>query len=207
MNHEPKNERTHHHLHLLAVSLLALAACGSNNVSSVDDARHAYLGLDGSIGKAIDLGFQGFNQAQSANIPQESTAGDLGGTLTVSGQVDQGTSANKQMRLLEQMAHYTDVQGFTYDADVNADAGTSLPALDMSLQGIPNGTLSGTLVGTFRMSGSLSGPVALNLSFTGDLEPSADASTSGGVARKPGTTHVTGTATSPAGTFTVDVTK
>jgi len=111
------------------------------------------------------------------------------------------------MRLNVAMAGYSNVSGFTYDTGSTADGGSTLPSLNMSLQGIPTGTLSGTLVGTFQMSGSLSGSVTLNLTFTGDLEPNPDGGASAGVIRKPGTTHITGTATSPAGTFTVDVTK
>jgi hypothetical protein len=183
------------------------AGCGSNDVASKDDAKRAYLGLDGSIDKSIDLGFKGFNEAMSANIPAEMAAGAMAGTLTVTGQVDQGVSVNKQMRLSVAMAGYRDVSGFTYDTDVSADGGVVLPALDMSLQGIPTGTLSGMLVGTFRMSGDLSGPVTLNLMFTGELEADPDGGAGTGVVRTPGTTHVTGTATSPAGTFAVDVTK
>jgi hypothetical protein len=183
------------------------AGCSSNDVDSKDDARRAYLGLDGSIDKAIDLGFAGFNAAMSANIPTEMAAGTTAGTLMVTGQVDQGVSANKQMRLNVAMAGYCDVSGLTYDTDASADGGVTLPALAMSLQGIPTGTLSGTLVGTFRMSGDLSGPVTLNLMFTGELEAKPDGGAGDGVVRKPGTTHVTGTATSPAGTFAVDVTK
>ena len=142
----------------------------------------------------------------SANIPTEMAAGAMAGTLTVTGQVDQGVSANKQMRLNIAMVGYRDVSGFTYDTNLNVDGGVAFPALDMSLQGIPTGTLSGTLVGMFQMSGDLSGPVTLNLTFTGELEANPDGGASG-VVRKPGTTHVTGTATSPAGPFAVDVTK
>jgi hypothetical protein len=199
--------RASHRLSIAFASLVALAGCGSNDVSSNDDAKRAYLGLDGSIDQAIDLGFEGFNAAQSANIPTETGAGTLAGSITVTGQVDQGVSVNKQMRLNVAMARYSNVSGFSYDTSGTADAGTTLPSLNMSLQGIPTGTLSGTLVGTFQMSGSLSGPVTLNLSFTGDLEPNPDGGVSAGVIRKPGTTHITGTAASPAGTFTVDVTK
>jgi hypothetical protein len=194
-------------LSLVFLALLAPVDCGSSEVSSNDDAKRAYLGLDASIDQVIDLGFKGFNAAQSANIPTETGPGVLGGAITVTGQVDQGASANKQMRLNVAMAGYSDVSGFTYDTSGTADGGTALPSLNMSLQGIPTGTLSGTLSGTFRMSGSLSGPVTLNLSFTGDLQPNPDAGASAGVIRKSGTTHITGTAISPAGTFTVDVTK
>ena len=137
---------------MLVVAAAVTAGCGSNDVNSKDDAKRAYLGLDGSIDRAIDLGFAGFNAANSANIPAEMAAGAMAGTLTVTGQVDQGVSANKQMRLNVAMAGYRDVSGFTYDTDINDDGGVTLPALDMSLQGIPTGTLSGTLVGTFRMS-------------------------------------------------------
>jgi hypothetical protein len=199
--------RTRYGVRALVVAAAIAVGCGSNDVDSRDDARRAYLGLDGSIDRAIDLGFVGFNAAMSANIPTEMAAGAMDGTLTVTGQVDQGVSANKQMRLNVALTGYRDVSGFTYDTDASADGGVTLPALDMSLQGIPTGTLSGTLVGTFQMSGDLSGPVTLNLMFTGDLEASPDGGTGDAVVRKPGTTHVTGTATSPAGTFAVDVTK
>jgi hypothetical protein len=201
------SDRLQYRVRTLAVAAAIAAGCGSNNVDSKDDARRAYLGLDGSIDRAIDLGFKGFNEANSANIPAEMTSGAMAGMLTVAGQVDQGVSANKQMRLTVAMAGYRDVSGLTYDTDVSVDGGVALPALDMSLQEIPTGTLSGTLVGTFRMSGDLSGPVTLNLTFNGELEADPDGGTNGGVVRKPGTTHVTGTATSPAGTFAVDVTK
>jgi hypothetical protein len=159
------------------------------------------------VDKAIDLGFKGFNEARSANIPTENGVGVVAGSLNVSGQVDQGVSNNKQMRLGVAMTGYEDVAGFTYDTDQSSDAGTMTPALDMSLQGIPTGTLTGSLAGAFRMSGSLSGLVTLALTFTGDLEASPDGGASGAVERKPGTTHITGTATSPAGTFAVDVLK
>ena len=192
--------------HLAPLAFLLGLGCGNSNVSSTDDARRAYLGLDGSIDKAIGLGFKGFNDAQSANITAQSAAGAMSGTLTVTGQVDQGASSNKQMRLAGAMTAYTDVAGFTCATDTSADAGTPAPALNLSLQGVPTGTLSGSLDGTFHMSGDLSGPVTLSLTSTGDLEPNADAGSAGGVIRKPGTTHITGTATSPAGTFAVDVT-
>jgi hypothetical protein len=48
--------------------------------------------------------------------------------------------------------------------------------------------------------------VALNLSFTANTMWPASGS-SGAVARVTGTTHITGTATSPLGTYQVDVTR
>jgi hypothetical protein len=186
---------------------LVLLACGGPSVSSDETARRAYLGLDRAIGKSLTLGFDGFNAATSANISPQTTTGDKSGTLVVTGQVDQGASPNKQMRLNVGMTHYSDGDvdagntklAVTYQT---ADAGTAQPALDLSLRGIPTGTLSGSLVGEFTMSGDLTGSVKLDLMMSGDLESNG----SGGTQRKAGTTHVTGTATSGAGTFQVDLT-
>jgi hypothetical protein len=176
--------------------LLVCSACHDNSVSSDQEAQLAYLGLDPHIDKAIQLGFDGFNSASSANISPQMATGALAGTLTVTGQVDQGASANKGMRLVEAMVGYSDVQGYVYDTSTG-------PALTMQLKGIPTGTLTGTLVGSYTMTGMLQGDVMLNLSFTGDLQ----AGTGTKVERKPGTTHITGTATSKYGTYNVDVTR
>jgi hypothetical protein len=188
----------------LPLFILVLVSCSSNgSVDSNETAKQAYLGLDESIDKAIALGFKGYNDANSANIPTEQTTGDVSGTMTVTGQVDQGVSANKQMRLLEQLSSYSDTDaGVVYDT--SADAGTDgAPGnLGMSLQGIPNGTLSGSLDGTYGMHGSLQGLVTLSVTFNGDLQQ-GDA----GVERKVGTTHITGTATSGNGVYQIDVTR
>jgi hypothetical protein len=182
----------------------AFLSCGGPAVSSDEQARRAYLGLDPSIGKALALGFKGFNEASSANISPQSAAGDKSGTITVTGQVDQGASANKGMRLNEDLKNYSDgdlhldgggTVAITYDTD------GGLPALTLSLKGIPTGTFTGSLAGDYNVSGDLSGVVHLDLMMAGDLEPTGD----GGTDRKPGTTSVTGTATSGTGTFQVNV--
>lgn len=178
---------------------IALAACGGSGVKNAHQAQQAYLGLDPSIDKAIQLGFDGYNSASSANIPPQTTHGADGGTLTVTGQVDQGASNNKGMRLQETMVAYSDDGKLHYDT--SPDAG--LPELDMQLKNIPTGTLDGTLNGTYNMSGDLSGTVTLAITFTGDLQ-SGDG---GAVERKPGTTHITGTAKSGDDTFNIDVTR
>lgn len=183
----------------LCTALLVTAACGSG-VNSDEQARRAYLGLDAHIDKAITLGFAGFNAASSANIPAQRTPGTASGTLTISGQVDQGSSANKGMRLIEDLVMYSDDGKLVY-----ATNAADKPALGMQLKSIPNGTLSGTLVGKYVMTGELAGDVMLNLAFAGQLQPSPADMTK--VERKPGTTRITGTATSPAGTYQVDVTR
>jgi hypothetical protein len=189
----------------LATSLLG---CG-DEVSSDEQARVAYLGLDGAIEKSLALGFAGFNAASSANIPQQQDTGDLAGLLAINGQVDQGASANKGMRLRVGMVDYTDGDvtlpegteqvAITYDTSVDL---TQQPELTLSLRDIPNGTFTGTLVGTFQMEGALEGDVTLNLSMSGVIEDDG----TGKVRRKVGTTTVTGTATSDGDTYEVNVT-
>ena len=182
-------------------AVAALVACSSSSsVSSPEDARTAYLGLDASIDKAIALGFAGYNSASSANISPQNDVGAKGGTMTITGQVDQGSSANKGMRLHEKLVAYSDNGTITY-----ATNDASPPALDMSMKGIPTGTLAGTLVGAFTMDGDLKGPVSLNISFTGQLQPNAVDPKK--VERKPGSTHITGTATAGGASYAVDITR
>ncbi len=173
--------------------------CGGG-VSSEEQARRAYLGLDTHIDKSITLGFLGFNAASSANISPQMTKGTAAGTLTISGQVDQGNSANKGMRLVEDLVGYSDDGVLIYATDA-----TKRPALTMSLKGIPSGTMDGTLSGTYNMTGELVGVVTLSLAFAGQLQPTTADMTK--PERKPGTTHITGTAVSASGTYNVDITR
>jgi hypothetical protein len=186
-----------------------LTACGDDEVSSDEQARRAYLGLDESVSKSLQLGFAGFNAASSANIPPQSAAGDASGTLLITGQVDQGSSANKGMRLRVGMVSYSDGEidlggdedpvNITYASTTDQ---TAQPELTLQLRNIPNGTFTGTLVGSFQMTGDLEGDVTLNLSLAGEIEDDG----TGKVRRKAGSTKVTGTATSGDGTYNVDVT-
>lgn len=176
-----------------------LAGCGSDSVGSEEDAQKAYLGLDASIDKAIALGLKGFNEASNANIPTETAKGNKSGTLTVTGQVDQGASANKSMHLSAAMSGYSDDGALTYDT-----AGTA-PALAINLKGIPDGTMDGSLEGDYSMSGDLEGDLHLSLSFTGEIQPVMGDTTK--VERKPGTTHIHGTASAGDASYSVDVTR
>src|SRR5437870_4278446 len=96
--------------------LVAGLGCG-NDVSSADDAKRAYIGLDPSVDKAINLGFDGFNMASSANIAPQTAHGASSGTLTVTGTVDQGASANKSMHLAFALEHYSDDGKVFYATD------------------------------------------------------------------------------------------
>jgi hypothetical protein len=191
------------------LALLLCSACSSDTVDSDEQARRAYLGLDTSVEKSLTLGFQGFNAASNANIPAQMTAGDKSGTLTIGGQVDAGTSINKQMRLTVGMVMYSDgpfaidMSGHTATITYDTDAATATqPQLDLSLHNFPNGTFTGTLMGTYHLSGDIKGDATLNLTFTGDLMDDG----TGKTVRKPGTTTVTGTATNAdGGMYTVNV--
>lgn len=172
--------------------------CGSG-LSSDEEAEQAYLGLDASLDRAIQLGFDGFNAASSANIPAQTGNGAKSGTMVISGKVDQGASANKTMDLTEELKGYSDNGKITYDTPY------SLPLLSMKLSNIPNGTVTGTLSGTYAMTGDVEGDVTLSLSFTGDLQPTAADPSK--IERVPGSSHVTGTATTADdAVFDIDVT-
>ena len=192
----------------LPVCLLAGACGGDDSVDSDEEARRAYLGLDSSIEKSLNLGMDGYSAADNANIPDQSGVGEVAGTIVVSGQVDSGASDNKEMRLYVALVDYTDGPfavdedeeeeiDITYDTD-EAD----LPYLQLSLRDIPNGTFTGTLTGFYLMSGDLEGEVTLELTMSGEIEgPDIDT-----ITRVEGTTHVTGTASAGDGSYEVDVT-
>ncbi len=188
-----------------AIALLALVGCSDDEatIDSDEEARRAYLGLDESIEKSLALGFAGFNAASSANIPPQTTAGIEAGTLVITGQVDQGSSDNKGMRLRVGMTAYTDGvlvletenEEVTVEITYDTDPDPSLqPYLQLSLKNIPTGTLTGTLTGTYHLLGDIEGDIVLNLTFAGTLQAQG-----AGVIRAPGTTTVTGTATNGDG--------
>lgn len=186
--------------------MLLSSGCSSDSVDSDEQARRAYLGLDASVEKSITLGFDGFNTASSANISPQNDTGDKTGTLQVTGQVDQGASSNKGMRLAIAMVDYSDGP-FEIDSDhhtwtitYNSDT-TTPPALDLMLKNIPTGTIEGTLIGTYHLSGDLTGDVDLNLTIAGTMQDGGG----GTVIRAPGTT-ITGTATQGDGVYNVSVT-
>ena len=195
-----------------------LAACGGDDddVDSDEEARRAYLGLDLSIEKSLDLGLKGFREASSANIADQNGVGDDSGTIVVGGQVDQGSSDNKGLRLDVTMVAYSDGViiidedddgeddddlhlDVTYDTDA-----AELPFLELSLKGYTSeGTLEGTLLGTYTMTGDLEGTVTLDLTMAGDLT----GSTIEEVSRVEGSTTITGTATNDdGGVYDVDLT-
>lgn len=182
--------------------LFLLAGCGGG-VDSDAAARAAYLGLDDMVEEAMNLGFDGFNAATSANIPEQSAMGDESGTLVVTGQVDQGSSPNKEMRLRAALTDYQDVVLVEDELVIVYDSVDAPLELDLSLRGVPDGTLQGTLTGALEMTGDITGSVVLDLTIEGDIEPDPMDETR--VRRVPGTTTIRGTATSPYGVFEVDV--
>jgi hypothetical protein len=193
------------------VALLGLVACGNDSdIDSDTEARWAYLGFDRAIDKALNLGFDGFNAASSANIPTQSGVGDETGTMDIDGQVDQGSSDNKGMRLLVTLVDYSDGAFVDPDTDdevlIEYDSPVDMPpALDLSLRNIPNGTFSGSLLGTIFLSGDIDAEADFNLTFSGEIEE--DPGNAGQVRRKAGTLTILGTVVSGDGTFDVNISR
>ncbi len=194
---------------LLILALSLLAGC-ANAVDSEEEAELAYLGLDKSIQKAMDLGFDGFNEADSANIAQQETTGDITGTLVVDGQVDQGSSENKGMRLHLALDEYCDFLDLDDDGEREisvtywTDPDSALPALDLQLRDIPDGTFDGTMTGSFGMEGDIEGDVKLAVDIDGRIESDG----AGGTQREAGSTTIIGTAIGPSGhTYDIDITR
>ncbi len=193
---------------LLFLAFVLSCSNGSSGVNSTQQAEEAYNGLDESIDKAITLGFKGYNASNNANIPTETANGDISGTMSVNGTVDQGVSANKQMHLQETLDDYSDTDaGIVYWTDGDAGTDGAPAALVMGLQNIPtttsgNGTLNGSLDGTYGMTGKLQGLVTLSVTFSGKI----DRNDAGLVERTLGTTTITGTATSGSGVYNINVT-
>ena len=200
-----------------AVLCLTAACGGDDGVDSNESARRAYLGLDKSIEKSIKLGFDGFNSASSANISPQMTTGAAGGTITVTGQVDQGSSANKGMRLNVGMVNYDDGDvpindsGDTVHIVYDTATDTAMqPYLALQLKNFPNGTLDGTLdsnstmTGVYLLDGDIKGELTLTLTIAGTTMAGAMA---GDVVRVPGTTTITGTATNKdGGSYMINIT-
>jgi hypothetical protein len=196
----------------LCVFSVMAAACGSDDIDSDEEARRAYLGLDLSVEKSLQMGFDAFNAetGNGANIDPQNATGLTDGTLTITGQVDNGASDNKGMRLHVGMAGYSDGDieinddGDTikvlYDTDVNT---MNQPFLDCMFRNFPGGTLEGTLIGTYVMSGDIESEATLMLTISGATMDGGN----GTVVRVPGGTTITGTLdTSDDGTFEVNIT-
>jgi hypothetical protein len=185
---------------VIGVMSVGLIACGDDGVDSEEEARIAYLGLDEGVDRAMKLGFDGYNAASNANIPDQSEPGDLSGTMTVGGKVDQGASNNKEMDLEVRLDDYADEE-VEDQYDIRYDTGSPL-LLGLSLKGLPNADMTGTFTGTVDMTEAIEGVLTLNLSITGKTEEATD----GTIQRAPGTVRITGTAESENGIYDVDVT-
>lgn len=194
----------------LGLGIAALFATHCGGVSNDAAARKTYVGLDRGVDRALSLAFAGFNAASSANIPPQMASGDLAGTMLVEGQVSQGSSANREMRLQVTLTDYRDM------VSDNGDGGTGA-ALRLIYSKPTNGTpitmdislrppaFTGTFVGTLNMTGELEAAVTVNIAMAGQLE--AVAGTTNNYQRVAGSTRITGTVTSSYGTYNVDVTR
>ena len=87
----------------------------------------------------------------------------------------------------------------TYDTTTEA---AMQPYLQLSLRGVPTGTFTGSLMGTYHMSGAIKGDALLNLTFAGTLRSEGGS----GTARAPGSTTIMGTASTGDGEYMVNLT-
>ena len=197
----------------LAVVLLSICAACNNKISSDREAEVAWLGLEESLDRALALGLKGYSEASSANIDAQEEAGEVTGTMTVTGQADQGSSDNKGLRLDVALVDYSDEILIDFDGDgedeeliITYDTNPDDPPyFDLKLRDVPDGTIEGTLSGDYDMRDDLQGIVQLNLALDGALE--SDPEISGGTRISAGTLHVTGTAGTENGdSYDVDVT-
>jgi hypothetical protein len=190
---------------VLIVIATAVGCGNGNSVTSDEQARRAYLGLDKSISKSLALGFAGYNAASNANIPTQMAAGDVTGTLTITGHVDQGTPNQASMGLAAAMAMYSDGKIVVDDKNdtITVTYATEMatpPSLSLKLNSSAGDTLTGSLDGDYAMSGDLQGTVTLNLQISGTFSGTAP-----NVMRVAGSTTVTGTAVnSSGGTYMVN---
>src|SRR5512140_2153214 len=106
--------------------LLVLGACGSSDsVDSNTQARRAYLGLDKSLSKSLQLAFAGYDAATNANIPAQTAAGDKSGMLVIGGKVDSGNCSQLSMGLAVGMTSYSDGTFKDGSTDLNVTYATS----------------------------------------------------------------------------------
>lgn len=130
--------------------------------------------------------------------------------MTVNGQVDQGSSDNKGLRLDVGLENYADLEDLdeedpddddlvvTYDTD----AGT-LPAVELKLRDIPEGTMEGTFAGVVYMTGDLEGGLDFDLTLAGTITSDGG----DGVSRVPDSCAISGTVTNEGGgVYDVDLT-
>jgi hypothetical protein len=185
-------------LAFVLVFVAAAAGCSSTDNTANSEAMEAYLGLDSSVEKALDLAFVGINNAVTENIGPGTLGGDAKGTLVVAGQIDQGTGLTKTVRVDASYNGYSDDGAAIYTTD---PASPPLLTLEVSYQ---DGSLTGRYLGQFTMSGALAGPLTLDIAINGYVQ---SAGKTGGIERAPYSTQIHGTAVSDYGSYLVDFTR
>jgi hypothetical protein len=177
------------------LGVFVLVGCGSDTINQ--RAQTVYVEIQDVIYDSMELAFKGFNTATSATVPPQTKTGDNKGTLTVTGQVDQGTSPDKAMKLQLELVDYPSAS----TTNTTFKTGATKPSLNINLKGIPNGTLDALLSGDFLMSGTLSGTATLSITMTGTLQK--DPSNTSKV--QPAKYSIKGTTKSDYGTHSVDI--
>ena len=194
--------------HMPYVVVTLLAAC--SGVDSDEQAHRAYLALDQSIVRTLNLSFQGFNTATNTTIAPQTAEGNHGGMLTVDGTIDQ-SGAMKRLRLNVAMLGYDDGDVLINQNDTvhvkfdTATDATMLPHLELALTtNAFTGTLdaNASMTGLYQLRGDLTGTLALDVMISGYTM------VGNGTERVPGSTQIVGTATNgEGGVFNINVTR
>ncbi|HEX5059108.1 MAG TPA: hypothetical protein VFV99_07095 [Kofleriaceae bacterium] len=189
---------------------VALACAACSGVDSDEQAHRAFLALDQSIVRTLNLAFQGFNMATNTTIAPQTAEGNHGGTLTVDGTIEQ-SAAMKTLRLDVAMVGYDDGDVLFNDSDTvhvkfdTATDATMLPHLDLALTtNAFSGTLdaNASMTGLYQLRGDLTGTLALDVMISGYTM------VGNGTERVPGSTQIVGTATNgDGGVFEINITR
>ena len=186
---------------LISASLMG-AALGGCDDSTGNEAIDAYEGIDPALDRMLQLGFVGFNAASGDTLPEQLATGAASGSMVVNGKVSVGNAVDRDLRLTTLITNYSDGPAGPDALAINYNA-TAVIIAEMTMTGLPDATLTGTITGTIGMSGELTGTLTLDLTITGQTEEDAN----GDVQIKTGTLHLSGSASSQNGLHTVDVTR
>lgn len=171
-----------------------LPACDSSSAST-ERARQLFLGFDHSIDNSLQLALDGYNSSGGGGFSQQTINGLLMGTMNVAGTVNNLSSTQAQLRLTEELINYSDYGNYLFNT-----TGSRL-LLSLNLEGIPNGTFDGSLVGMVTVSSAQDTLAQVNISLKGMLQPLGGKT----VQRTPGATLIKGSFSAGSDTYAIDV--
>ncbi len=173
--------------------------------SEAEQRERALILVDRAVDKALGLGLAGLADAVDGGLGPRSEAGDLQGSMTVSGTADALDAGEQSLHLRVQMTDYSDIPKED-DVDVRFDSYASAPPrLELVLKDAPAGTFKGSFKGLLKASGQLEDNADVSVTLSGLLEEVAGAP--GRTQRKDGTVRIVGSVSLSGGSIAVDSTR